>query len=229
MAAAGDPDAQPVLSGLHAVAAQSVNAEPVYRARDGRDGASARLCQPRPAATCSTGRRWSTSVHPRIRRGLWPTAAYWRDAASPWPNGTISGAGRRMLFRDLARRGPCGRVTGRGRDGGRPRAAVRVPFAVQAVEPAGPAVRLRRGRAEGHRPRSVSLRAIMPARPCRCRSSAWPRRSGRTKAHVDENRALYQQKYLAADQILGNVPGYVPPPAGFFLWLPVQDGEHRRA
>lgn len=45
------------------------------------------------------------------------------------------------------------------------------------------------------------------------------------EAHVAENRALYHQKYRAADAILGDVPGYVAPPAGFFLWLPVPDGE----
>lgn len=45
------------------------------------------------------------------------------------------------------------------------------------------------------------------------------------EAHVEENRALYAEKYALADRILGNVPGYVSPEAGFFLWLPVQDGE----
>ena len=45
------------------------------------------------------------------------------------------------------------------------------------------------------------------------------------EAHVTENRAIYQQKYRVADAILGDVPGYAPPPAGFFLWLPVDDGE----
>ena len=45
------------------------------------------------------------------------------------------------------------------------------------------------------------------------------------EAHVIENRAIYQQKYRVADAILGDVPGYAPPPAGFFLWLPVDDGE----
>ncbi len=43
--------------------------------------------------------------------------------------------------------------------------------------------------------------------------------------HVTENRHLYQQKYRVADQVMSGVPGYDPPPAGFFLWLPVQDGE----
>jgi aspartate/methionine/tyrosine aminotransferase len=45
------------------------------------------------------------------------------------------------------------------------------------------------------------------------------------EAHVAENRALYQQKYRVADAVLSGVPGYVPPRAGFFLWLPVADGE----
>ena len=45
------------------------------------------------------------------------------------------------------------------------------------------------------------------------------------EAHVIENRALYQEKFALADRILGNVPGYQSPEAGFFLWLPVKDGE----
>ncbi|MEO0391024.1 MAG: aspartate aminotransferase, partial [Pseudomonadota bacterium] len=45
------------------------------------------------------------------------------------------------------------------------------------------------------------------------------------EAHVEEIRALYRRKYEMADQILGNVPGYAAPEAGFFLWLPVPDGE----
>ncbi len=43
--------------------------------------------------------------------------------------------------------------------------------------------------------------------------------------HVTENRRLYREKYALADDILGSVPGYEPPEAGFFLWLPVEDGE----
>ncbi|NIZ10562.1 aminotransferase class I/II-fold pyridoxal phosphate-dependent enzyme [Pseudooceanicola sp. HF7] len=45
------------------------------------------------------------------------------------------------------------------------------------------------------------------------------------EAHVIENRALYAEKYVAADRILADVPGYKGPEAGFFLWLPVPDGE----
>ncbi|NDV02916.1 aminotransferase class I/II-fold pyridoxal phosphate-dependent enzyme [Pseudoroseicyclus tamaricis] len=45
------------------------------------------------------------------------------------------------------------------------------------------------------------------------------------EANVAANRALYGEKYLAADRILGKLPGYRAPEAGFFLWLPVEDGE----
>ncbi len=40
--------------------------------------------------------------------------------------------------------------------------------------------------------------------------------------HVAENRALYRAKFDIADQVLGNMPGYYRPAAGFFLWLDVQ-------
>ena len=43
--------------------------------------------------------------------------------------------------------------------------------------------------------------------------------------HVVENRRLYAEKYALADEIMGDVPGYDSPQAGFFLWLPVGDGE----
>jgi aspartate/methionine/tyrosine aminotransferase len=43
--------------------------------------------------------------------------------------------------------------------------------------------------------------------------------------HVIENRDLYRSKYAAADEIFADVDGYTPPQAGFFLWLPVNDGE----
>ncbi|MCR9085513.1 MAG: aminotransferase class I/II-fold pyridoxal phosphate-dependent enzyme [Rhodobacteraceae bacterium] len=44
--------------------------------------------------------------------------------------------------------------------------------------------------------------------------------------HVAESRALYRAKFDLADRLLGSaVPDYRPPEAGFFLWLPVPDGE----
>jgi len=45
------------------------------------------------------------------------------------------------------------------------------------------------------------------------------------ESHVAANRALYQEKFALADDILGNMPGYMSPEAGFFLWLRVGDGE----
>jgi aspartate/methionine/tyrosine aminotransferase len=43
--------------------------------------------------------------------------------------------------------------------------------------------------------------------------------------HVVANRAAYAKKYEIADEIFGNLKGYTSPEAGFFLWLPVEDGE----
>jgi len=45
------------------------------------------------------------------------------------------------------------------------------------------------------------------------------------EVHVEENRALYQEKYRIADEIFGTIQAYSEPEAGFFLWLPVEDGE----
>ncbi len=43
--------------------------------------------------------------------------------------------------------------------------------------------------------------------------------------HVSASRALYQEKYSIADATFAGLSGYSPPNAGFFLWLPVDDGE----
>ena len=43
--------------------------------------------------------------------------------------------------------------------------------------------------------------------------------------HVEKSRALYQAKYAVVDEIMGDVPDYRSAQAGFFLWLPVWDGE----
>ncbi len=45
------------------------------------------------------------------------------------------------------------------------------------------------------------------------------------EAHVDASRALYVEKYARADAIFAGLNGYRAPQAGFFLWLPVDDGE----
>ncbi|MDO6798698.1 aminotransferase class I/II-fold pyridoxal phosphate-dependent enzyme [Shimia thalassica] len=45
------------------------------------------------------------------------------------------------------------------------------------------------------------------------------------ETHVEENRRLYAEKFAIADEVLGDVPCYSSPEGGFFLWLPVEDGE----
>jgi aspartate/methionine/tyrosine aminotransferase len=45
------------------------------------------------------------------------------------------------------------------------------------------------------------------------------------EAHVTASRAMYQEKFAAADRIFAGLQGYQPPGGGFFLWMPVDDGE----
>ncbi len=45
------------------------------------------------------------------------------------------------------------------------------------------------------------------------------------EAHVDQSRALYHEKFWLADQIFAGLQGFAVPEGGFFLWLPVEDGE----
>ncbi|QMU58918.1 MAG: aminotransferase class I/II-fold pyridoxal phosphate-dependent enzyme [Boseongicola sp.] len=47
----------------------------------------------------------------------------------------------------------------------------------------------------------------------------------RDEVHVVASRARYQAKYKIADRVFDGVDGYAGPAAGFFLWLPVNDGE----
>jgi aspartate/methionine/tyrosine aminotransferase len=39
------------------------------------------------------------------------------------------------------------------------------------------------------------------------------------EAHVEQSRALYREKFSAASEKLGAMPGYYRPAGGFFLWL----------
>ncbi len=45
------------------------------------------------------------------------------------------------------------------------------------------------------------------------------------EAHVDASRALYHAKFAAAGEIFSGLQGFDLPEGGFFLWLPVEDGE----
>jgi len=84
---------------------------------------------------------------------------------------------------------------------------------------------LRSGFAAGGRAQIAQLRRLrsysgapLPLPVQRVSAAAWA-----DEAHVDENRALYHQKYAVADRILGNTPGYRSPEGGFFLWLRVPE------
>lgn len=86
---------------------------------------------------------------------------------------------------------------------------------------------LRSGFAAGAREHIARMRSLrsyagapVPLPHQRVTEAAWA-----DEDHVTANRALYQEKYAVADRVLGNVPGYLPPQGGFFLWLPVADGE----
>ncbi len=45
------------------------------------------------------------------------------------------------------------------------------------------------------------------------------------EAHVEASRLRYASKYAIAEEVLGGMPGYTAPEAGFFLWIAVEDGE----
>ncbi len=77
-------------------------------------------------------------------------------------------------------------------------------------------------------PRSIAevrkLRAFagapLPLPLQRVAQAAWA-----DETHVVASRAMYQEKFALADQIFGGMQGYQSPAGGFFLWLPVDDGE----
>ncbi len=73
-------------------------------------------------------------------------------------------------------------------------------------------VRMKQLRAYGGAPLPLPLQAAAAA--------VW-----RDEEHVSENRRLYQEKYAVADEVFSGVQVYQGPEAGFFLWLPVEDGE----
>ncbi|MGI9389581.1 MAG: aminotransferase class I/II-fold pyridoxal phosphate-dependent enzyme [Boseongicola sp.] len=62
--------------------------------------------------------------------------------------------------------------------------------------------------------------APLPLPLQRAAEAAW-----QDEAHVEESRARYQGKYDIADEVFAGVDDCAAPDAGFFLWLPVDDGE----
>ena len=73
-------------------------------------------------------------------------------------------------------------------------------------------VRIRKLRAFAGAPIPLPLQRVSEA--------AWA-----DEAHVTASRALYHRKFADADRIFAGVQGYKAPDGGFFLWLPVEDGE----
>ncbi len=50
-------------------------------------------------------------------------------------------------------------------------------------------------------------------------------RAWEDEAHVTASRAIYHEKFDVARQVFRSVQGFAVPEGGFFLWLPVDDGE----
>jgi N-succinyldiaminopimelate aminotransferase len=72
--------------------------------------------------------------------------------------------------------------------------------------------RIRKLRAFAGAPLSLPLQRVAEA--------AWA-----DEEHVTTSRKLYHQKFALADRTFAGVQGYQCPEGGFFLWLPVDDGE----
>ncbi|WP_093992660.1 aminotransferase class I/II-fold pyridoxal phosphate-dependent enzyme [Flavimaricola marinus] len=206
---------------VYAVAALSVNAEPVYVSATAETGhlpdfaslpdaildrtALAYICSPaNPQGAVASAEYWRSLIALAEKHDFRILAdecysEVWRDAA---PVGALQiakemGADpeRVLIFHSLSKRS-------------------NLPGLRSGFVAGGPKsiARIRQLRAYAGAPLPLPLQRVA--------EKVWA-----DEAHVDESRALYQQKYQVADQILGDVPGYVAPPAGFFLWLPVQDGE----
>lgn len=62
--------------------------------------------------------------------------------------------------------------------------------------------------------------APLPLPICAASVALW-----QDEAHVEANRALYRQKFDAAQRIIGNRFGFYRPAGGFYLWLDMGDGE----
>lgn len=206
---------------VYMVAALSVGAEPVFVPATAETGhlpdfgalpaevldraAMAYVCSPaNPQGACADRGYWSRLLALAERHGFAVLSdecysEIWRDAT---PEGVLSAAEaegadpeRVFLFQSLSKRSNL--------------AGLRSGFVAGGEQGI---ARMRRLRAYAGAPLPLPLQRVAEA--------AWA-----DEAHVEASRALYQDKYRIADAVLGGRPGYRPPAAGFFLWLPVADGE----
>jgi len=123
----------------------------------------------------------------------------WRDAPPPGLLQVASAQGtdpeRALVFHSLSKRS-------------------NLPGLRSGFVAAGPAcmTRIRKLRAFAGAPLPLPLQRVAEA--------AWA-----DEAHVTASRALYHRKFADADRIFAGVQGYKAPDGGFFLWLPIEDGE----
>ena len=101
-----------------------------------------------------------------------------------------------------------------------------VPLAVEALQPAGPARRLR-GRRPAIPRAATSICATSPRRRCRCRRRRSRSRPTTTRRMSRRTARSIVAKFDLADQIIGNRYGYKRPAGGFFLWLDVVAARRR--
>lgn len=206
---------------VYAVAALAAGAEPVYVAADAASGhlpdyaalpsevlertALAFLCSPaNPQGAVASHEYWNSLLALAEHHGFRIIAdecysEIWRNAP---PTGILQAAAkagtdpeRVISINSLSKRS-------------------NLPGLRSGFVAAGPEAmrRIRQLRAYAGAPLPEPLQAVAAA--------CW-----RDEQHVSASLALYQRKYALADRILGTVPGYAGPQAGFFLWLPVPDGE----
>jgi aspartate/methionine/tyrosine aminotransferase len=204
---------------VYAVAALSVGAEPHYLPATAETGhlpdldrvpvdvldrtALVYLCSPaNPQGAVASPAYWRQLLTLADRHGFTVLAdecysEIWRDAA-PVSALTVAaqmGADpeRLMVFNSLSKRSNL--------------PGLRSGFAAGGPQSI---ARMRQLRAYAGAPLPLPLQAVA--------TRAWG-----DEAHVDASRALYAQKYQAADRIFDGLNGAGAPQAGFFLWLPVPD------
>jgi N-succinyldiaminopimelate aminotransferase len=206
---------------VYMVAALSVGAEPVFVPATGETGflpdygslpaevldrvALAYVCSPANPQGAVAGRDYWARLLDLAERHDFAVLSdecyseIWRDAP---PEGVLAAAAaqgadpeRVYLFQSLSKRSNL--------------AGLRSGFVAGGEKGVGRMLRLR-----------SYAGAPLPLPLQRVAEAAWA-----DEAHVEASRALYQEKYRIADAVLGGLPGYRAPEAGFFLWLPVGDGE----
>ena len=107
------------------------------------------------------------------------------------------------IYRDTP---PPGRA-GSGRRGRRrSRTGADLPFAVETLEPAGPALRLRRRRPREPRPDQAAARLCRRAR-CRCRCNGWPSGPGPTRRMWPRAARSTRKNTRIADEVFAGVDG----------------------